>query len=210
MPASRSPSSTCLQRLGVGGMQAGRRLVEDVDHAEEPGPQLGRQPQPLQLAGRQGGHRPVQGEVAQPEVDDQLAAAEQVGEQGAGRAVRLVLGAASRSSVTRRSRGSAGEVGDVVPGERDGQGLRPQPSTAADRAGRGVEEAAQPAADRGRLAWSRRSQDVVADARPLALVRPLDPARLALEVHGDHRLLVGEQDPVPVGLVRSRHGRSMS
>ena len=40
------------ERLGVGRMQAGRRLVEHVDHAEEIRANLGRETQSLQLAGR--------------------------------------------------------------------------------------------------------------------------------------------------------------
>ena len=49
------------QRLGVGGVQAGGRLVEHVHDAEEPGAQLRRQPQPLHLAGGQRGRRPGRG-----------------------------------------------------------------------------------------------------------------------------------------------------
>ncbi len=40
------------QRFGIGGVQSRRRLVEHVEHAEQPGTQLSGQPQPLQFARR--------------------------------------------------------------------------------------------------------------------------------------------------------------
>ena len=43
-------------------------------------------------------------------------------------------------------------------------------------------------------------EDVAARALIGALVWPLDPVRLALGLHGNHRLFVGEQDPIPLGL----------
>ena len=42
------------QRLGVGRVQAGGRLVQHVDDPEQPGAQLGGDPQALRLAGRTG------------------------------------------------------------------------------------------------------------------------------------------------------------
>ena len=56
------------------------------------------------------------------------------------------------------------------------------------------------AAQRRAAGVRQRLQHVAPGALVGALVGPLDPVRLAVRVHGDHRLLVGEQDPVPVGL----------
>lgn len=58
------------QGLGVRGVQAGGRFVEDVDDAEEAGPQLGCQAQALEFACREGGGRSVQAEVAEAEFED--------------------------------------------------------------------------------------------------------------------------------------------
>ena len=47
---SPKPIQHVEQRFGVGGMQAGRRLVQHVEHAEQARAQLRGQPQPLQFA----------------------------------------------------------------------------------------------------------------------------------------------------------------
>ena len=57
------------QRLGVGRMQAGRRLVEDVDHAEQVRADLRRQAQPLQLAGRQRRRAALERQIAEAEIE---------------------------------------------------------------------------------------------------------------------------------------------
>ena len=90
----------------------------------------------------------------------------------------------------------------MVPGEGDRERLRAQPVTGADRAGHGLHELQHPLAHGGAARVRQRVQHVPPGAHVLALVGALDPARLALGVHGDHRLLVGEQDPVAVGLVQ--------
>ena len=48
------------QRFGVGGVQACRRLVQHVEHPEQPGAQLRGQPQPLQFTRRDGRGAAVQ------------------------------------------------------------------------------------------------------------------------------------------------------
>ncbi len=50
VPGLLEPAEHAEQRLRVGRVQPGRRLVQDVDDAEEARPQLGGQPQPLELA----------------------------------------------------------------------------------------------------------------------------------------------------------------
>ncbi len=145
------------QRLGVGGVQPGRGLVEHVDDAEQPGAQLRREPQPLRLAGGQGGRGPVQAEVAEPEV-------EQHGDPvdaGRGRAAPrprcarrssapawAAPGAGSsavgRSAAASSSSGSAPASAMVAAGERHGQRLGPQPAAPARRAGGRGHEAQRP------------------------------------------------------------------
>ena len=48
-----------------------RRLVEDVQDAHQRRPDLGRQADPLGLAARQGHARPVEGQVVEPDVDEE-------------------------------------------------------------------------------------------------------------------------------------------
>ena len=196
------------QRLGVGGVQPGRRLVQHVDHAEQPRTQGGGQPQPLQLAAGERRRRPAHAEVAQPELEQHLDPRDQVGGDGRGHVAGPVLRRA-----TGRTRGGAqhlgqpgqrqpGEVGDVVSGEGDRERLRAQPVTGADRAGHGLHELQHPLAHGGAAGVRQGVQHVPPGAHVLPLVGALDAARLALGVDGDHRLLVGEQDPVAVGLVQ--------
>ena len=53
-------------------MQAGRRLVEHVDHAEQIRAHLRREAQPLQLAGRERGRAALEREIAEPEVEQHV------------------------------------------------------------------------------------------------------------------------------------------
>ena len=48
-----------------------RRLVEDVQDAHQRRPDLGREADPLRLAARQGDARPVEGQVVEPDVDEE-------------------------------------------------------------------------------------------------------------------------------------------
>ena len=63
------------QRLGVGGMQAGGRLVEHIDDAEQIRAHLGGQAQPLQLARRQRGRAAFEREIAEAEIEQHRRAA---------------------------------------------------------------------------------------------------------------------------------------
>ena len=71
-------------------MQAGGRLVEDVDDAEQAGAQLGGEPQPLELAGRERGRAAVEAQVAEAEVEQYL--------RGARRRSAVIMVATSVSS----------------------------------------------------------------------------------------------------------------
>ena len=61
--------------LGVVALvEADRRLVEDVQDAHQRRPDLGRQPDPLGLAAGQRHARPVEGQVVEPDVDEEARA----------------------------------------------------------------------------------------------------------------------------------------
>jgi hypothetical protein len=55
-------------------MQADGRLVQHVQHTHQPRADLGGQPDALGLAAGQGSCRPLQGEVIQPDVDQEAQA----------------------------------------------------------------------------------------------------------------------------------------
>src|SRR2546421_744005 len=56
------------RRCGVALVQPDRRLVEDVEHAHQPGPDLRREPDPLGLAAGERRGRAVDGEVVEADV----------------------------------------------------------------------------------------------------------------------------------------------
>jgi hypothetical protein len=60
------------QALVVALVQADRWLVEDVEHADQRRPDLGREPDPLRLAARQRRRRPVHAQVADADVVEEL------------------------------------------------------------------------------------------------------------------------------------------
>ena len=53
-------------------MQADRRLVEDVEDPDQAGPDLGREPDPLGLATGQRAAGPVEGEVVEADVEQEV------------------------------------------------------------------------------------------------------------------------------------------
>lgn len=84
-------------------------------------------------------------------------------------------------------------------GEGDGERLGAQSPPGAHRAGLGDHEALDPLTQRLALGVGEGVQHIATGAHVLALVGPLDAAGLANRMDGDHRLFVGEQDPVAVG-----------
>ena len=59
------------QPVVVALVQADRRLVEDVQHTDQTGADLGRQPDPLRLATGQRSRRTVEREVVEPDVEQE-------------------------------------------------------------------------------------------------------------------------------------------
>ena len=144
------------QRLRVGRVQARGGLVEHVDDPEQPRAQLGGDPQPLRLAGRQGGRAAPEAEVAQAEVEQHVDARDQVGadpdrDLGRLRRRRRRPSAGGQLRHGPQQRGDLGErqrvdLGDGPPGEGHRQRLRPQPAAVARRAGHAPHEPHRPLA----------------------------------------------------------------
>ena len=65
------PDQRLDQPMVVALVQADARLVEHVQHADQAGPDLGRQPDPLRLAAGERAGRSVEGEVVQADVDQE-------------------------------------------------------------------------------------------------------------------------------------------
>ncbi len=187
------------QGLRVGGVETGGRLVQDVDDAEEAGAQLGGEPQPLEFAGGQGGRGPVHAQIAQAEFGEDIDTGHQVAGQHRRHLVVRPPGGGPQQLCEGAQR-AAREGGDVMALEGDGQRLRAQPPSVAHRAGLGDHEPLDAPPQRLALGVGEGVQHIAFGAHVLALVGALDPAHVADRVHGDDRLFVREQDPVPVGL----------
>src|SRR5690606_39418839 len=63
------------QALVVALMQADRRLVEDIHHADEPGADLARETDALRLAAGKRVRASVEREIAEPDVDEEAESA---------------------------------------------------------------------------------------------------------------------------------------
>ena len=71
LPRSLQPDQRLDQPVVVALVQADRRLVEDVEDADQAGADLGGQPDPLRLAAGQRAGRPVEGEVVEADVEQE-------------------------------------------------------------------------------------------------------------------------------------------
>ncbi len=98
------------QRFGVGRVQAGGGFVEDVDDAEQPGAQLGGDPQALRLAGRQGRRAAPQAEISQAQIEQDVDPRDQIAAEPdrdlgrlPDRAVDVVASASDRLATGRSS-----------------------------------------------------------------------------------------------------------
>ena len=108
-------------------VKADRRLVEDVEHADQAGADLGGEPNALPLASRQRGRGPVQRQVLEAHLDEEPQPLADLLEHAA-RDRSLALG--ERERVEELAGGAdreAHHVGDVPPGDVHGQGLGPEP-----------------------------------------------------------------------------------
>ena len=206
------------QRFGIGGMQARRRLVEDVDDAEQVGANLGGQPQSLQLPRRQRRRAAIEGQVAESEVEQHREAGFEV-LRDALRDQRLfrmllfelrpALGGGvgvrpeDRGELLQRQRR---HLRDVAPCERDRERLATQPLAAAFRAVRADQIPRHALLHQRALRRGERMQHVASRAGEgahvaglfLLLQRALDLGRVVTRVHRNGGLLVRKQQPVTV------------
>ena len=124
------------QLVVVALVQADRGLVEDVEHAHEARPDLGREPDPLRLAAGQRRRRPLERQVADADRVEEAQALDDLLQDPRG---DLALGVAQLEPVEPRDRLArrlARELVDPDPADLDREALRPQSRAVALRAGR--------------------------------------------------------------------------
>ncbi len=142
------------QPIVVAGMEPDRRLVEDVQHADQPAADLPGQPDPLHLAAGQRGGRAIQREIVETHVAQKLQAPanllQRLGRDRLSRGVEIQgteeLGRLGNRQGAHLGQGALGPVG--VPRRGRGQG---------DRSGLGMEPlaAARRAADHAHVFFQR-------------------------------------------------------
>ena len=164
------------QPLGVPCVQADRRLVEDVEDVHDARDGLRRQLQALRLAAGEARPRPVERQVAEPEIEEHLEPHEQLAHEAAGDLACLAL---ERRLEAREHRAIVAEcrrqvVGDRAAVDRDELRRPPQARAATGRAHDLVQEALEALPSRIALALGVRALD-----------RPLDVDEGRVEVvHG--------------------------
>ena len=134
LPRSRSRSSVPIRLVVVALVQADRRLVEDVEHADELAADLRREPQPLRLAAGQRRRRAVELQVADADVVEEREPLADLLHDA--RADQLLgLGQLERVEELERARDrEPRELVDVLLADRDGEHLGLEPRALADRA----------------------------------------------------------------------------
>ena len=136
------------QPLDVARVQPDRRLVQHVEHARGAGPHRRGELDPLPLPGRQRGAGPVEGQVAEPDVEQRRERAVQLGEQAGGHPAELggQPGGQAGREPAQLAQAERADLGDVAAAELRGQRLGPQPGAVAYRADAGDEETLHQAA----------------------------------------------------------------
>ena len=118
-------------------VEADGRLVEDVEHAHQAGADLGRQPDPLRLATGERAASAVEGQVVEPDVDQEARGGPDLLQDLAGDRV-LAVGqpcSAGPRPLERLGHRQPGRLDDVPPADGDRQRLGTEPHPAAGRAG---------------------------------------------------------------------------
>lgn len=194
------------QRFGVGRVQAGGGFVEDVDDAEQPGAQLGGDPQALRLAGRQGRRAAPQAEISQAQIEQDVDPRDQIAAEPdrdlgrlpgpGGRRGGVGLGPPGDGPQQRHDLGERHRVdlGDGTSGEGHGERLGPQSAAVTGGAGHTPDEPERPFAHPLALGVGEDVHDVLACAPERSPVAVVDAALLRLDVHGG--LLVRVEQPV--------------
>ena len=120
LPRSRSRVSVVEQARVVALVQADRRLVEDVEHADQRAADLRRQPDALRLAARQRRRRAVERQVVEPDVDRGTTAGRPISRRMRS-AISFWRGDSSSSvqEVVRLADGQRGHLGDALVADLD-------------------------------------------------------------------------------------------
>ena len=135
VPEVAQPLERADQPRVVALMEADGGLVEDVEDAHQARPDLRGQPDPLGLAAREGGGRPIERQIAHPDVVEEAQALLDLAQDQA-RDLALGLGELEPlQPLDRPSRGHPRELVHPEPAHEHRQRLRPQPRPAASRAG---------------------------------------------------------------------------
>ena len=182
------PDQRLDQPVVVALVQADGRLVEDVEDADQAGTDLGGQPDPLRLAAGQRAGRPVQREVVEADVEQEVQPLLDLLEHaladlplpGGQVEVAQVVG-----GLVDRQRADLGDVLAAVlqrPTEGDRHGHRLEPAAAAGRARHLAHEALEALAAGVGLGLAVPALDVGPDALELGVVGAL----AAVPVAGDH------------------------
>ena len=196
------------QPVVVALVEPDRRLVEDVEDADELRADLGREPQPLRLPARERGRRAVEGQVAHADVvEEREPLADLLHDPRADQLLGLAQLEAVEEPERRRNRETS-ELVDVPLPDRDREHLGLEPRALADRAGPERHVLLDPLALRRAVgvavAALERGDDPLEGERvgppaahPVA-IRDVD-ALAARAVQEPSLLLLGQLPPGPVG-----------
>ena len=166
LPRLLQPDQGLDQPVVVALVQADRRLVQHVEHADQAGADLGGQPDALRLAAGQGAGAAVQRQVVEADVDQEPQPGVDLLEHPLGDHLLPVVELDGGQQLGALADRQVADLGDALAGDGDRQHLGLEPGAAADRA-RHVAHVA-----------------LVLVARPVALgvaVPALDPLHHALE-----------------------------
>ena len=135
LPEVPQPEQGLDQLVVVPLVQPDRRLVEDVQHADQPAADLRRQADALGLAAGQGAGRAVEAQVVEADVEQELHAGLDLLEHPVGDEVVPLGQLQVGHEPGGVAQGQVAQLEDVAPGHGDGQALRLEPGAAALRAG---------------------------------------------------------------------------
>ena len=166
------PQQQVVHPLDVVGVQPDRRLVEDVGHVGERRPEVADHLGALRLAARQRAGRPVEAEVAQPDLHERVERLPQRRQQR--RDGRLVQAAHPLGQVVDLHRAG---VGDVDPLDLGGPGGLVEPGAAALGAGGEGDRALHERPDVRLHRVDVLGQERLLDPRDQALVGEVDASR---------------------------------
>jgi hypothetical protein len=161
--------------LDVMGVQADRGFVEDVGDVRERRAEVADHLGALCLATRQRARRPVEREVAQPDLGEGVEEVLQPGEQRGDRRLVEAPDPVGQGADLHRA-----DVGDGLPLDLRGPGLVAEPRAVAIRAGRECHHPLNKGADVRLQGVDVLGQHRLLDLRDHTLVRQVDPSTLIL------------------------------